>query len=113
MATAAEQDRRKKAVIFILIGALALLLIAAAAGYVSFPWWDNWFGSGANASLSNGGDGAEGDLEVSDGGDVSTDDGNGCFLGLICLNASANADGTSVNANADDEGVDVDAETEE
>jgi hypothetical protein len=63
MATAAEQDRRKRAFIFILIGALALLLIAAAlAGTLSF----NWDAGMANTNLN-----ASAGLDSGDQGDGS------------------------------------------
>jgi hypothetical protein len=96
---ASQQDRRKRG-LFILLGIVALLLLAAFAA----PWLQTWFGdertvaaSGRGSEISSTG----GDRTGADSGS----EGNGCFLGIICLDASATADGKDVNASANDEGI--------
>lgn len=92
MATTKEQERRKRMmpIVFALIGAAALCLLAMAAGFISSPLLDSWFGGG-NGQTSGGGNG---------GGDAGSGSGNGggCFLNLICFNASGNDDSIQAEA---------------
>lgn len=89
MATNA-QDRRKRsrAIILVLIAAAALCLLAMAAGWISSPLWDSMFGG-------NGGGGASQSSDGTGGGGG----GSGCFLNIICVNASG--DDSGVDAGAD------------
>ncbi len=102
----AENKKRRRGIAVILagIGLLALLLVAAAfAGYhTGMAWFDNMFshnaaasgGAGLSSTASTGGSGAA---------------GNGCFVGIVCLdaNGSGNANGSSQTfaASANDSGV--------
>ncbi len=98
-----KKRRRGVAVILAAIGLLALLLVASAfAGYhTGIAWFDNMFGH--NAAAGGAGLGST----ASTGGSGSS--GNGCFLGIVCLdaNGSANADSSSqpFGAAANDSGV--------
>jgi hypothetical protein len=103
---ATEQDRKKRG-LFLILGIAALLLLAAFA--YNSGWLEGLFGApsgGAVAAAS--GAGADAGSGAGDGGGGETAaSSNGCFLGIICLNGSANADGTTLDASANDEGVNV------
>jgi len=79
-----------------------LLLIAAAAlGYtVGIPWLDNMFGNagggGGPMAASNGGGAGAGGETVSNAN---------CFLGLICVDANSDVNGSNTNASVDGDGV--------
>jgi hypothetical protein len=89
MATKAKESRKRSMwVVFALIAAAALCLLAMAAGWISSPLLDSWFGG--NGSSQSGGNGGDGDGSGAGGGS--------CFLGIVCLNAGA--DGGGVDAQA-------------
>jgi hypothetical protein len=97
---ATQEDRRKRG-LFIILGIAALLLLAAA----SLGWLDAWLGG-----AGGGGTAGAGDVGIADTGGTGAGSGNGCFLGFICLNASARADESETNASADDEGINVNSQ---
>jgi hypothetical protein len=105
---ATEQQERRIGLI-VLIGVLALAVLAFAAANSGIPWLEAWFDGGANGSMSAQAS-DEGDLAgTGDGGETAAE-GNGCFLGFICLNAAVNADGNVLNVTANDDGVSADNE---
>lgn len=98
---ATQQDRRKRG-LFILLGIVALLLLAAFAA----PWIQSWFG-GEQAVAASGRDAEIGATSGDGAGADGDSNGNGCFLGIICLDAFSSIGGQDVNASANDEGVEV------
>lgn len=113
---ATQEERQRKLGIFILVGVLALAALAFAAANSGIPWLEAWFNGGQPVAMSTGGNAnadADGDLPSTGGessGGASGTDGNGCFLGFICLNASVNAGDVNANARADDEGINIDSD---
>lgn len=102
---ATEQQQRKIG-LFFLIGLLALAALAFVAANSGIPWLEAWFsgdGGMGGASAAVDGDLPATGADDGSGGEAAT--GNGCFLGIICLNTFVGLDGTNVNVRADDEGV--------